>query len=496
LNPLQIFNDLTRYQKMRTLLLVFMMITIVIFLYLRGVPVPLFTSVFLGLLTLWVVSFYFEKTYQIEDIPLLLLIAATFAFGRAVSIIPIVSFGNIPIPITEIVLALSLGLMLLRGKSSWDVWTTRLPLDLKILLPGFLLLGTLYLLLGLKENGTIAFRDIVFCHYMLFLFVTLKVFHNPQKIKRAIAVFIPSAITLLAIGFIMYFITRSGQVSFIKFLFDTREFNWALYYGLTAIFGLSFFTLKNKREIKWGIALLIYFGLLFILLTRVRAGWFGLIPAIILLLILLKKEVKALFVIIPLIAVTVLFLDLCLHKNIFFMIKREIKGITPGKRDTRQKKNVAFRLIIWKQTLEKTWQKPLLGWGYGSFPTYYIHKKPLHRPSGEIGPGSKITPAHNHVLAVTYKMGFLGLAIFIFMNLRIFLMGVMYFKKCKSLFNQRLLAASLGGLVYWHGMALFFDVLESPPTGIFLWILLGLIISIVHVDKHLNQTSRNQDGLV
>ena len=472
---------------MRTLLFVLMMITIAVFFYARGVPVPLFTSVFLGLLVLWVVSFYFEKTYSIEAIPLLLLIAATVAFGRAFSIIPIVSIGNIPVPITEIVLALSLGLMLLRGKRSWAVWTTRLPLDLKILLPGFLLLGTLYLLLGLKTNGTIAFRDIVFCFYMLFLFVTLVVFNHPQKIKKAIAVFIPGAVTLLVIGFIMNFITRSGQVAFLKFLFDTRAFNWALYYGLTAIFGISFFsfTFKNKKKIKWGIALLIYFGLLFTLLTQVRAGWLGMIPALLLLSILLKKDIKVLLIIIPSIVVSVLLIDYYIHKNTITVIKQEIEGITPGDRDTRAKKNVAFRLIIWKQTLEKIRQKPLLGWGYGSFPTYYIHKKPLHRPSGAIGPGSKITPAHNHVLAVTYKMGLLGLAIFIFMNLRIFLVGVMYFKKCKSLFNRRLLAAGLGGLVYWHGMALFFDVLESPPTGIFLWILLGLIISIVHVDKQL-----------
>lgn len=472
---------------MRTLLFVFLMISIVVFFYVRGVPVPLFTSVFLGLMVLWVVSFYFEKTYSIEDIPLLLLTAATFAFGRAFSIIPIVSIGNIPIPITEIVLALSLGPMLLRGKRSWDVCATRLPLDLKILLPGFLLLGTLYLLLGLNKIGTIALRDIVFCFYMLFLFVTLKVFNNPERIKKAVTVMIPSAVTLLVIGFIINFITRSGQVAFLKFLFDTRAFNWALYYGLTAIFGMSFFTFKNKKKIKWGIGLLIYFGLLFTLLTQVRAGWLGMIPALFLLLILLKKDMKVILIIIPLIVVSVLLIDYYINKNTITVIKQEIEGMTPGDRDTRAKMNVAFRLIIWKQTLEKIWQKPLLGWGYGSFPTYYIHKKPLHRPSGEIGPGSKVTPPHNHVLAVTYKMGFLGLAVFIFMNLRIFLMGVMYFKKCKSLFNQRLLAASLGGLVYWHGMALFFDVLESPPTGIFLWILLGLIISVVHIDKQLTE---------
>ena len=32
-------------------------------------------------------------------------------------------------------------------------------------------------------------------------------------------------------------------------------------------------------------------------------------------------------------------------------------------------------------------------------------------------------------------------------------------------------------------MAFFFDVMESPPTSFFLWILLGLILAIIYVDK-------------
>jgi len=38
--------------------------------------------------------------------------------------------------------------------------------------------------------------------------------------------------------------------------------------------------------------------------------------------------------------------------------------------------------------------------------------------------------------------------------------------------------------MYWHGMALFFDMLESPPTGIFVWILLGAVIAVVRADKN------------
>ena len=305
---MKFYRDLTQLQKMRAILFAFMVSSIVVFLFVPA-PAGLFTPVFLGLLALWVVSFAFEKDYSVEDVPFLFLVTATFTFGRAVSVIPIFLVGNIPIPITEIVLALSLFLMLFKWKHVLNHWSGALPVDLKILLPGFLVLGTLYLLLGLKNNGAIAFRDIVFCHYMLFLFITLNVLGNSHRIKRTLTVFIPGAAVLLVTGFIMDFITKSGQISFIKFLSDSREFNWAFYYGLTAVFALGFFTFDNKKINKWIKGISIYLGLLLMVLTAVRAGWVSIVPTVILLFILLKKEVRVVLLIIPLLAVSIFLID-------------------------------------------------------------------------------------------------------------------------------------------------------------------------------------------
>lgn len=486
---MKFFVNLTQLQKMRVILFSSMLLITAVFLF---VPAPpgLFTPVFLGLLALWLVSFGFEKDFGVEDIPFLFLVTATFTFGRAVSVIPLLSVGDIPIPITETVLAVSLFLMLFKWKGVLKHWAGALPMDLKILLPGFLALGSLYLVLGLKNNGAIAFRDIVFCHYMLFLFITLNVLKNSHRIKRTLTVFIPGAVVLLVIGFIMDFITKSGQISFIKFLHDSREFNWALYYGLTAIFALCFFTFHNKKVSRWAKGIFIYFGLLLMVLTAVRAGWVAIVPTVILLFILLKKEVRIFLIIIPLLAVSIFLIDYYIKGNTVEMIKKDMEGMVPGKKDTLPKMNVAFRLMLWEQTLDKIHEKPVLGWGYGSYPQYYIYKKPLPHPKG-IGPGSRITPAHNHVLAVTYKMGLLGLILFLFINIRVFFLGALYVRKCQSAFNRRFLTAALGGMMYWHGMALFFDMLESPPTGIFIWILLGAVMAVVYADKNADKKDKN-----
>lgn len=64
--------------------------------------------------------------------------------------------------------------------------------------------------------------------------------------------------------------------------------------------------------------------------------------------------------------------------------------------------------------------------------------------------------------------------------------GSNYLKKCNLEFNRRFLLATLTSIIYWHTMALFFDVMESPPTSIFLWVLLGLVFSLMYVDQNSN----------
>lgn len=70
-----------------------------------------------------------------------------------------------------------------------------------------------------------------------------------------------------------------------------------------------------------------------------------------------------------------------------------------------------------------------------------------------------------------------------FYNLKIFLYGFRYAKRCKSEFNKSFLIAYLGIFVCWHSTAFFFDAIESPTTNILLWIILGLILSVVYIDK-------------
>jgi O-antigen ligase len=227
-------------------------------------------------------------------------------------------------------------------------------------------------------------------------------------------------------------------------------------------------------------------------MTEVRAGWLGLIVALIFLIILLKKEIKILLLILLLTAGSLFIIDhfqLGIDKNKIQMLTAEVKSLTQRNLLSMPSANIEWRLNIWKQTGEEIREHPVFGWGFGIQINYEVWTKELFWLRA-MGASSGILPAHNHVLAITYKMGLVGLALFLFINFRVFFYGLFYIKKCKSGFNRRFLIASLAGLVYWHGMAFFFDVLESPPTGIFLWILLGAILGVVYADRNLKEETK------
>ncbi|UCC39588.1 MAG: O-antigen ligase family protein [Candidatus Aminicenantes bacterium] len=449
----------------------------------------------------WVITFYVEGIYELADIPILFLVLGTFAYGRAFSLIGI-PLGNVPLYVTEMMLGGSLGLLLLERKSLkklWDEWRLPLPRGLTIVLVAYFLMGTLYLFIGVIGNGILALRDIVFCHYLPFLFITLSLLIKQAKIKSVIPFLIPGIIIVLYTGLTLFFIYHSSypyKYPYKGFLRTAKMFNLSLYFGLIVIFGLSFFAFV-KRKIKPVIGVLIHLSLLFVIMTEIRASWVGMIVAWIFLTILLKKEIKILLLILLLMAGSLFIIDyfqLAINKEKLADLKEEIMSIAQSNLESMRAANIKWRLSIWKQTIDEIRKSPILGWGYGTQIDYMIWNKRLSVLKA-IGASTGILPAHNHVLAVIYKMGLVGLALFLFFNFRIFFCGLSYLKKCKSAFNRRFLIACLASLVYWHGMAFFFDLLESPTTGIFLWILLGAVLGVIYVDRNSeNSAAKNVKG--
>ncbi|MCU0285241.1 MAG: O-antigen ligase family protein, partial [Acidobacteria bacterium] len=462
-------------KKLRIICLVVLAVISILSLFVFIPPTP-FKIAAIGLLFLGVTTYYFERVFQLEDLLLLFLLVGTFVFGKSFSVLGF-SIAGIPLYATEILLFGSLAFILFSIRKALANWRQALPRGLIILLLLYIAIGTIYLLAGLKTRGTIAFRDVVFCHYALLTFVTVNALDQSEKFKSLLPMFIPGVVLVIIIGILRNFVPPRGGVAILRFTSATKAFNWALVYGIIALFVLAFYAfthnnekLTRKRKIIYGC--LIYFGLLFVVLSHVRASWAGLLMGLVFLLIVLKKEIKVMLIILPILVVSLFIIDEVFERmDTINKLSEEMESLMPDAERTYPKMNIIFRIRIWKQTLEKIKEKPMLGWGFGSFPRYIVWGKLKPQAKG-LGPGSLVIPPHNHLLVVFYKMGILGLAFFIAINLWVFLVGVGYIKTCHDPFNRRLLISFMAAFIYWHGMALFFDVLESPPTGIFLWILI------------------------
>ncbi|NIM10383.1 MAG: hypothetical protein GTO45_00200 [Candidatus Aminicenantes bacterium] len=448
-----------------------------------------FTIVLMVLLLLWAVTFFREGAYDATDIPILILLMGTLCFGRAFSLMGIHA-GRIPIYVTELAAVVSLGLLLLKRKSPgklWQAWRPALPKELTVGLAAYFLMGILYLVIGVMGNGSAALRDITFCFYIVFLFIGLSLLENPVKVQNFLGFLLPGVIILMVMSVIIFFVYVPGATIFRQLFKDIKMTNLGLYHGLILIFGLSFFTSDRVagKAGKWLLGLLLYLSFLFIIMAEVRAAWAGLLVALVLMGFLLKKEMKIFILIFLLMIPSFLiidYFDLGVQKDKLASLKEQVTTIAKRRVHTMPAANIKWRLGIWRQTIKEIREYPIFGWGYGTQIDYVIWKQRLSWLKA-IGANTGVLPPHNHLLAITYKMGVLGLLLFLFINFMIFFRGLFYIKKCKSEFNRRFLIASLAGLVYWHGMAFFFDVLESPPTGIFLWIILGAILGVVYLDR-------------
>lgn len=161
--------------------------------------------------------------------------------------------------------------------------------------------------------------------------------------------------------------------------------------------------------------------------------------------------------------------------------------------------NVAYssaywRLVVDVQAIDFGLEAPILGKGFGVYPDYRLaqNQEMTQINKENFALYSRVISPHNHIIAVFMKMGFVGLALFLFMNAYAFIFGLCSIRKCNNEFIRQYIYAVLGSLVSWHVLALLFDVIDAPMTNIFLWIFLGMIFAIAkYIDT--NQFNKGQE---
>ncbi len=442
------------------------------------------------------------KFYEnVEAFMFFVFLIGVLSFGRAFSII---HFNTrwAPVFITEIFLALSVPFIVFHGREF-------IKLRKRFLVPFliFFSLGWVYFGGGLLKGNSFVLRDSILFIYMMFCPLMLMVLENRRRVTLFLCTLIIGNLVGLFMGrCLLLEMYTSGAVQF--FISNTRTFNLGLYYGISIAFMIAFWDMLKSWISKSFVLLLISVNLYMIMMFAVRTVWVALMALFLCFFIILRKKmIRLVLCLIPAFIVVgagLFYCDFSVIKSSLkvekvlkkaessvVFVNREINQrlktvpeIPPVLKEDQQLEigiaNIVWRKKIWRQAIVFGMERPLLGMGFGVYPQYDIWG---YQPPRGIGADSKVVPVHNHLITIFYKMGFVGLGLFLFINGYAFWYGVTYIKKCRDELIRRFLIGALGAFVYWHTMALAFDVIDSPPTSIFLWIIMGMIFAGISLDE-------------
>lgn len=460
----------------------------------------------------------YSKSIQIGFI---LFLFWVLSLGRAFSLLHL-NTPLIPLFITEIILLISLPFALLNYK-----YIPKLPNLFLYSLLAYFSFAYIHLYIGILCDNPFALRDIVLCVYILFFPLTVIIFSERNKLKIFLFILILSNISMVMINRFYNFDFVSLPAQLVRFLNQIRDFNIGLYYGIIISFLISFLSIIKKRIYKIFVLVFLTLNFYMIIFLGLRVVWVSCISLFVFFLLISKRGfVKTIFsLVLGFIIIFSIFyyLDFKFSKASYQeVLLKKIKGIEifiehlvshessknltressilPRQQPTyvlpsikyKHRDNIIFRLDIWWQAISFGLKSPIFGRGFGVYPKYKVWGGVKPSPK-HIGPESGVIPTHNHLVSIFYKMGLLGLFLFLFINVYVFRYGILYIKKCNLDFTKHFLMGVLGAFVFWHTMALFFDVIDSPPTSIFLWVIIGLIFCVIEVDKKESKTSHNEN---
>ncbi len=402
-------------------------------------------------------------------------LAGTFAFSKNFSVLH-VTLAGLPLFVSEAVLFFLLATLVLPRLLRGTARSTEHPVFYLLVL--YFAVGAWNLIRGLPGNGVFALRDAAVVYYAAFYMITVEIFDRRDKFLILFRTLLVSAMVLLILG--MLFCTPI----YAKIPYQyTKAINLNFLYGLVLIFLLAFYTMMEKRK-KW--ALLLFLPVLFLVVfMQARTIWVSLTVAFTFMLFMMRREVDR--IVFRNILIFLFFFPLLLglgyavNKDRILTLGKEAVSIFRPDMNYHSAFHVRWRFILWEQAMRRGIREhPFLGSGFGADYRFMIDGRYIARVQGA-GANSGIVPPHNGYIALFFKMGVLGLLLFALVNITFFAGCFHFYRRCQEGFEKKCMLAIMASQIHICTGAFFFEAIEVPQVGIFLWVLMGLGVAMMQV---------------
>jgi len=154
----------------------------------------------------------------------------------------------------------------------------------------------------------------------------------------------------------------------------------------------------------------------------------------------------------------------------------EVKSIY-DQSGTPSANNASWRIILWKDIIKKSMQKPILGYGFGML----YNNETVKDMGWKYGQDVGFLDPHNSYLSILYRTGIVGLLIFLLFIISFFIKMIKFLRYCRDSTISAFMISILSAVIFILIISFFMVVLEGPYLGIFLWVFIGLALSLTNI---------------
>jgi O-antigen ligase len=210
----------------------------------------------------------------------------------------------------------------------------------------------------------------------------------------------------------------------------------------------------------WILGLILPILIALIYMTPGRSGYLAFVVVTVYLgYLLFREKLYKMLSVVFLLSSTLLLTSPLVRDRIELGIK-EMQHVDPA---TIESSSMGMRMAVWKNTIELIQDRPLLGFGTGSFEAAYSQKI-KDNPEWE---KNILHDPHNQFLKIWAEMGIFGLMVFLSM------LASSLFQKSSKMY----LHLGIGVLLAWCATSLFSSHFSTFTEGRFIYIWLGIMLA-------------------